>query len=181
MKLIIEAQKGFWTFHIGFFFIENSKEAQGYTNRCKDGQYVTFLDYDREFLKDVVANKDFLEKKFGIFFDFLIQTKKGFHLISLDKISYNILREILQDSHCDPLFARVPFETALRSSTLRISKKDGNIPKLLMQFKRKEDSGFELSEAHFLFLRKAFKISRPLGQFDDFKALEVVNYWTKGR
>lgn len=181
MKLRLETKKGLHVFHIGYNFIEQSHELEGYTNQCADGQYITLLDYDNGwYLKKVIENKVFLEEKYGIHFDLLFQTNKGFHLVSLDKVSFNILREILQDSLCDPHFCQVPFDTYLHSSTLRIGKKDGKYPKFCQQFMRKHDTGFELSNAHLEFLQMAYpEIKKPEGEFDNLEKVEVVTYWSK--
>lgn len=179
MKLQIETKTKLHTFHIGYFAIENSKELFGYTNKCSDSTYITLLDYDGWDAKTVLSNKKFLQEKYGIFFDFMFKTNKGFHLVSLDKVPFNYLREILQDSLCDPAFAVVPFETMLKSSTLRLSEKDGKIPELVMQFKRNSDN-FDLSNAHFQMLKLAYPINKiDCGTFDESTKVEVVKYWSK--
>lgn len=183
MKFRIETKKGLHVFHIGHSFIEQSQQLEGYTNQCSDGRFITLLDFDDGwFLNKVIENKNFLENKHGIFFDVLLQTNKGFHLISFDKINFNMLREILQDSLCDPHFCVVPFDTYLHSSTLRIGKKNGKYPIFVQQFNRITESGFDLSNAHFQFLKKAYpQLKEPKGWIDDSDEIEVVTYWSKGK
>lgn len=179
MKIQFETKKRLHTLHFGFFSIENSKELLGYTNKCQDMQYITLLDYDDWDFKSLIQNKIFLQDKYGIFFDFVFKTNKGFHLVSLDKVPFNYLREILYDSLCDPAFAVVPFETMLKSNTLRISEKNNSKPELVMQFKRYFSDDFVLSNAHFEFISKAYPVERPKGNFDDSEKIEVVKYWSK--
>ena len=183
MKFIIETKKKkhiLYLFHHSSY--EDSKELRGFTNKCPDSMYITALDYDGGWTKEEVdANRQFLEDKWQIRFRYMFETNKGFHLISLDKIPFNYLREILQDSLCDPAFAKVPFITSLHSSTLRLSEKGGKIPKLIKQYPF-GFSEYEQSNGHYELLKAAYpEILKSKGEFDDsiLEQIQVVTYWSK--
>jgi len=186
MKFIIETKKKkhiFVLFHHSSY--EDSKELKGFTNKCPDSQYVIFLDYDGGWTKEEVeANKIFLEKKYLINFHYLFKTNKGFHLISLDKVAFNRLRDILEDSLADPSFVKVPFMTSLHSSTLRLSEKAGNIPELIKQYLDEVYFRCYMSGGHYELLKVAYpEIQKPKGDFDDttLEDVQVVTYWSKPR
>ena len=144
--------------------------------------YITLLDYDGGWSQEEVeANKMYLEEKHDILFRYLFRTNKGYHLISLDKIPFNKLREVLYDSLADPSFCKVPFLTSLHSSTLRISEKSGNIPQLIKQWPFIANRRI-MSHGHYELLKVAYPgMIKPIGQWDDtiLEDVQVVTYWSR--
>lgn len=181
MKWILETKRKKHILTLSLKSFEDSKELWGFTNKCVDSQYITLLDYDHWSKEDVEANLLFLEKKYNIVFHYLFSTGKGYHAISLNKVPFLELRYIMEDSFADPSFVKVPFITTLRSSTLRLSEKDGKLPQLIKQWPFKR-CGYEMSQAHFLMLKKAYPgLLKPKGDFDGTGIKDVIftHYWSK--
>lgn len=184
MKWIMESKKKKHILTISYSEYEDSKEIKGFTNKCKDLNYIICLDYDFCSKEEVIEHKLYLERKYpGIVFHGLWETNKGFHLISLCKVSYNLLRDVLYDSHADPAFVQVPFITTLKSSTIRLSEKGGTFPKLVKMWPFQGGSNYPLSFAHYDMLRKAYPtFIKPIGKYDDtmsYEDVQYVEYYTK--
>jgi hypothetical protein len=96
----------------------------GITNRCSDGKYVIFLDYDGEpidFIRDQIEN---LQHEFMLGEAFIFKTKHGHHVIFLDKVTLAELVEIFKNTTIDPLYRDVPMRRVRREWVLRQSNKN---------------------------------------------------------
>ena len=107
----------------------------GITNKCKDGSYVLFIDFDNITEETFYKNLSALQERFkGKLTNFLVLKSSksrlingvsvgSFHAISFRKISFQECAEILSFSCCDPMFYKALFSTTWRANTLRISPK----------------------------------------------------------
>lgn len=107
----------------------------GITNKCDDGQYILFADYDNIFFGTLLKELDkvFIRfKKYLTAFAILesspsVVTKGGtlgsYHVVSFVKLPYQKMREILSYMTVDDAFYRLPANTPYRSNTLRVSPK----------------------------------------------------------
>jgi len=109
--------------------------AYGLTNKCADGEYILFADYDKVYLHVLLKELDNIFKKhkkyltnFAIFESTKsISTKNGtlgsYHVVSFAKLPYQKMREILSYLSIDDDFYKLPQNTPYRANTLRISPK----------------------------------------------------------
>ena len=109
--------------------------AYGLTNKCADGEYILFADYDKVYLHVLLKELDNIFKKhkdnltqFAILESSKsILTKNGtlgsFHVVSFAKLPYQRMREILSFMSVDDNFYKLPQNTPYRANTLRISPK----------------------------------------------------------
>jgi len=109
--------------------------AYGVTNKCEDGEYILFADYDKIYLHTLLKELENVFKKhkkyltqFAIFESSKsILTKNGtlgsYHVISFAKLPYQKMREILSYMSVDDAFYKLPANTPYRANTLRISPK----------------------------------------------------------
>lgn len=107
----------------------------GITNKCEDGQYVLFADYDKIYFGTLLKELDKIFSKFkNKLTPFAILesspsviTKNGalgsYHVVSFTKMPYQKMREILSYMTVDDDFYKLPANTPYRANTLRISPK----------------------------------------------------------
>lgn len=107
----------------------------GITNRCEDGQYILFADYDKVYFATLLKELDSIFKRFSKHltqFAILesspsILTQNGtlgsYHVISFGKMPYQKMREVLSYMTVDDAFFKLPANTPYRTNTLRISPK----------------------------------------------------------
>ncbi len=107
----------------------------GITNKCSDGEYVLFADYDKVYFHVLLEElTNIFEKHKDKLTPFLIlessesiSTKNGtlgsYHVISFGKLPYHEMREILSGMSVDDAFYNLPKNTPYRANTLRISPK----------------------------------------------------------
>jgi len=107
----------------------------GITNRCGDGEYILFADYDKIYFSTLLKELDNVFKRskkyltqFAIFESTeSILTKNGtlgsYHVVSFAKLPYQQMREILSYMTVDDDFFNLPKTVPYRANTLRISPK----------------------------------------------------------
>lgn len=101
-------------------------ESVGLSNKV-DHRYCVFLDYDINEETTVHADLYGLQKQFDLGNCYLFRTKKGFHAIFLDLVTYDELKKILDASSCDDHYKYVSRNNNNRQWILRINpKKNGN-------------------------------------------------------
>lgn len=145
------------------FFASSSgrqeKYVAGITNKCLDGRYVIFLDYDEvpyEWVAEELAYLQFAHK-LGTFHVF--KTLNGFHAICTDKVGLYTLVRIMRDTSTDAAYLNVPLRRARRVWTLRTSEKGGNVPEWVASLKM--GSQTVKSTAHNELLRKLYNLEIP--------------------
>jgi len=107
----------------------------GITNKCKDGSYVLFIDFDEINIETLHKNLASLQERFaGKLTNFLVLSSSpiryindvavgSFHAISFRKLSFHECLEILSFACCDEMFYKALTCTTWRANTLRISPK----------------------------------------------------------
>ena len=110
-------------------------ESYGITNKCADGEYILFADYDKIYLSTLLKELDNVFKKYKKYltqFAILESTESilteggtmgSYHVISFAKLPYQKMREILSYLSVDDAFYKLPANTPYRANTLRISPK----------------------------------------------------------
>ncbi len=117
--------------NIGFSIMkERKEEVFGYTNRCDDGKFIVFLDYDDMPYEWVIKEIKSIQKDFnlGDFYMFK-SSESSFHAVCFTKVQLGTLRTILMNSSCDENYHRVPYSIGKRLLTLRLTEKEGKKPK----------------------------------------------------
>lgn len=163
----------FQSFGWQFAFVSRNLRTvpiEGYTNRCKDGSYVIFLDYDDiESFSMIEEEILFLQEEFGLSDFFIFKSNKGFHAICFDKVNLSKLVDIMSASSIDPLYLKVPLKNGGRIWCLRYSKKKGFNPR----FYKSLDSHSSLStrrirsRAHIALINFLFVLNIPFCKCDD--------------
>ena len=106
---------------IGFaIYRKRDTWTRGVLNRTEDGLYVPFFDYD-------MMRQEYVEgelKRFQETFDLgdillLKSSDKGFHAISLAKVTAREYMEILRSSSVDTAFKNLPLFSSYRNWVLR--------------------------------------------------------------
>lgn len=96
----------------------------GMGNRCNDGQYVLFLDYDQTPYEWVIEELLLVQNTFGLSTGFLFKTKNGYHVLFLDKMSLGRVAQIMDYTTCDKQYRAVPMYYARKIWVLRTSEKE---------------------------------------------------------
>lgn len=107
----------------------------GITNKCEDGEYILFADYDKVYLNTLFKELNNVFRRYSKYLTQFavfessqsILTKNGtlgsYHVISFAKLPYQKMREILSYMTVDDAFYKLPANTPYRANTLRISPK----------------------------------------------------------
>lgn len=120
--------------------LEGKKDVYGYTNRCDDGKFIVFLDYDEIPLEWIKVELSYLQKDFNLGDFYLFEGTVGnFHAISFTKVNRNELYEILSNSSMDENYWKVPYTIGKRLLTLRFSDKKGKKPYFIGKISRVSD------------------------------------------
>jgi len=179
-------------------------ECFGITNRCSDGKYILFLDYDKTY-KDILINDlNVLQKVFpNTLSNFYIatteqetkdknkKTKGSYHVVNFAKMFKYQITEAIKYCNVDPFFANIPEKTAHKCHVLRTSEKfwkiDGKIlkekPTFLEKYPEKTiNPRIELSNPHYRFFQRHWIIQEPFlkqpMKFDNLKNIEIHKYST---
>lgn len=115
----------------GFRFVHRKFEGKqmiGYTNRCIDGKYIVFLDYDDMEWDWVADELKRLQDDFELS-DFWIFKSSGisYHAVCFDKVTLKEYILILKNSSCDINYQGVPLKYGQKIWTLRLTAKEENI------------------------------------------------------
>lgn len=178
----------------------------GVTNRCDDGQFIFFADYDKIYKSLMLQNLDLLLKKFPNKFDnfYIVQTgaeettKNGdivgsYHVINFVKNSKSFIKKCVDDlTDCDECFKEIPKKTAHKTHVLRFSKKyyevDGSIikeePKFLHIYPKDKFhiTGKECSKPHYLLFQNMWGNPTQISHcFDDLHGSEYHSYLTPNK
>lgn len=97
----------------------------GITNRCKDGLYVLFLDYDKSPESWIREEITLLQGKFSWLGEaHLFKTKHGHHVVFLEKSHLHNMYDAMRYTSCDTAHREIPMRWTRRAWVLRQSNKD---------------------------------------------------------
>lgn len=178
----------------------------GVTNRCEDGKFILFLDYDKIYKRLLFKNLDNLLKKFPKLFDnFYIactdeeelldngEIKGSYHVVNFVKHFKADVEKFMQYCDVDPHFIKIPQKTAHKCHVLRYSEKIWTVDEKIVKQRPKflqiypENlifSGLECSLAHYLFFSrewlnfKNYINAKCYHKFDKFTKIELHKYAT---
>ena len=153
----------------------------GITNRCKDGTYVTFLDYDDVPLEWIEEELKVLIDLFNLGDFHIFKTGNGYHAICTSKNSLRNLIEIMRDSSTDDAFKWVPLRRARKVWTLRTTEKDDNKPEFVTTISCGEKYQCEQSKPHNDLLRKLYNIIIPTAYEDEEEEFWSAHYHIASR
>ena len=129
----------------------------GITNRCKDGTFVLFLDYDGTPLQWIMEECGYLQLEYGIGDCHIFKTKNGYHVVNTEKREFGEMLEMMRATSCDPNFINVPLRYGKKAWTLRISDKK-NTPKIAYVMTMQGHNNVEQSRPHNWLLRELYKV-----------------------
>lgn len=175
---------GDWNAAISIRVEKNKENSQlGIGNRCADGTYVLFIDYDHNIVEYIEEEILLLQKYRYIGDAFLFKTNKGYHVISLRKMSITEIVNALDMTTCDKNYQYIPMKYARRIWVLRTTNKATKEDIIFARFYPGELSEFEQkSNAHREYLRQRFKIpTKHLDHdgknYDKNTALTMAHYY----
>lgn len=183
-------------------------KCYGVSNRCEDGQFILFLDFDSIYKDIMYKNLDLLLKKYPNLLDvfYIARTSEekhlkngkiigSYHAINFIKHTKNQINEFLNQSDVDPEYIKSFNTTAHKSNVLRLTNKyyalDGRIikeapvfmqtyPKIpLPKNKRIIISNKQCSIAHYKIFSHEWGINPLLPHnFDKSHIIELHEYLT---
>lgn len=156
----------------------NQEFSCGYTNRCKDGKYIIFLDYDNVELEWIENELKRLQIDFrlGDFYIFR-SSEESYHAVCFDKISYSCYINILRNATVCQDYINVPMRWGRKIWTLRLTDKDDVPIKFIKMLVG--DNYYEMSSAHVKLLSKLFidiKFDLDNKRLDNEKELVLSRY-----
>ena len=160
-----------------------SEKTLGITSYCKDGKHVLFFDFDNSKLNEILYQLKKLQEYYLLsdIYVFENDTEDSFHAICLDKFDLYTAVEIIKQTTADKAFKYAPLRYALKKWVLRCEKK-GNRQKPKYLFKlNANNSEYEKSNAHRLFLGMNYGIKIGKKGFDDEKEIDCFEYYTASK
>ena len=148
---------------------------KGITNRCADGRFVLFLDYDDPPIEWITDELKLIQEQFCMGDIYLFKTSKGYHAINTEKRSFWEIVKIMHLTSCDPNYIMVPLKYALKAWTLRVSDKKGK-PKTKYLKTLKSKGILQQSKPHNFVLRNVYKVSIPTNMEDKEKHFYNSDY-----
>lgn len=145
--------------HFLYKTIKERKEFHyGIGNRCEDGKYVLFLDYDDtpdEWIREEIK---LLQDNTQLGTAYIFQTKNGCHVLFLEKFYLAEILKLMNMTSIDPRYKNVPLQYGKKLWVLRSSnKKNETIKYLGYKYKL---SPLERSRAHATYLTRILGIPR---------------------
>lgn len=145
---------------------ERTTLMYGVGNRCHNGEYVLFLDYDGlplSWIRDEIS----LLQSYGVVgHAYIFQTKHGYHVIFLEKMTFDVLTSHLRMTTCDKNYQVVPMEYSRKIWVLRQSpKKNENVTYVGVQQSLVSVQRMK-SRAHGIYLRDFMHVPKA-DFFDD--------------
>lgn len=156
---------------------KRTETVKGITNRCDDGHYILFLDYDNipyEWLKEELKA---LQVEFSIKELFILKSSSdSYHIISFEKFTREEYEQILHRSSCDKGYKTIPFIWGKKLNTLRITEKNGKKPEF---FDYINYGGLimnrEISKAHSKMFKLLYDLN-PIGNKDNSENIIFAEY-----
>jgi len=152
-------------------------EVVGYSNRCQDGKYIIFLDYDSEKLDRswIIEELRAIMRDFYLSEFYILQTEHGYHAVCFDKLSLQGLIEILNYSSCDYNFKSVPLKYGRLVWNLRFTAKHRK-PFIVQVIKNPVLIIREKSKAHIDIFEQRFKRKVNRQNQDNISTLCLCKY-----
>lgn len=167
----------------------------GISNITPDRYYVPFVDYDNINYNSVLAEANKLISMFNLTGLAIIKTKEttapnmqlygNYHLVGIDKLTYQQHIKLLEQTNCDPSFIIIPKIYRGRYWVLRIYPKismsewnetDGK--PVLADWIYGHKSKYQHSTAHYSFLNMFYKTPNIILNGDSNTQLKLVRYIT---
>jgi hypothetical protein len=97
----------------------------GMGNRCKDGLYILFLDYDDTPLEWITEEIKLLQKRYSMLIStaYIFKTRKGYHVLFLEKNDLEDVLEMMRITSADKQHREIPLYYGRRIWVLRNSPK----------------------------------------------------------
>lgn len=114
--------------HFQFYTKVERKKEQfvfGYGNRCADGRYVLFLDYDKSPLQYIQEEIRLLQSVSPLGTAYVFRTRHGYHVVFLEKMTLGTIVNLLQMTTCDYNYKEIPLKYGRKVWVLRSSRKKG--------------------------------------------------------
>jgi len=147
----------------------------GITNRCKDGQFVLFLDYDLTPIEWIMDELHHLQDECGVGDVYVFKTAKGFHCVNTEKRSFSDVLRLMQLTSCDPNYIAVPLRYGKKAWTLRVSDKRGK-RKITYEGTSKGVNKLVMSRPHNWLLRELYGVKIGKGVEDGEKHFYKSKY-----
>lgn len=146
-----------------FEFISRKKRGKetilGYTNRCTDGKYIIFLDYDNMPLQWIEYELEALQTLFNIGDFYIFQSsKESYHAVCFDKIGVHEYISLLRNSSVDENYFIVPLKHGRKIWVLRFVDKEKQPIRFVKKLEAFRPSYRESSLPHADFIRDRFDI-----------------------
>lgn len=151
----------------------------GVGNRCRDGTYLVFLDYDSTPYEWIREELLLMQRIFGLGTAFIFKTKHGWHVIFLEKLPLGLVIDVLKMSTVDMRYREVPMMYGRKIWILRQSKKRNE--KSRYWAKIPQETLFVRSRAHARYLVSMCGVPRGSigrGTFDEEDNLTLGYYRT---
>ena len=178
MKIGFDIGRWHWRFIIARH--DGEERMHGMTNRCSDGRYVLFLDYDGHTKAEVIEEILYLQERFGLGDCHLLRSStQGFHVICTQKFSLREFMQIMEHSSTDDAYKRIGFLSKRKHWTLRTSEKNGEQPAALLTLNGVR--GREESKAHNEILRKLYNLIISGEYEDDSEHITTAHYSIKAK
>lgn len=141
---------------------ERSAFHYGMTNRCRDGRYILFLDYDK-------TPEGWVREEIRLFHElfpwlgtvYLFRTKHGIHAFALEKVTLGRILAVMDASSADKRHRDVSLYYTLRAWVLRQSEKRDETIKFLGTITRARPPREECSNAHRLYVWRTYRVLIP--------------------
>lgn len=151
----------------------------GMGNRCNDGRYVLFLDYDDVPVQWVIDEINLLHEVAcgSVGNAYLFRTKHGLHVVFLEKHSLGDVVELLNMTSCDKQYKAIPMRYARRIWVLRQSPKKNETMEYLGVITK--DCNLDRSMAHREWLQSYYRIPDkdfPVTGWDDEEKI-IIGYY----
>lgn len=176
-------------------------ECIGVTNRCQDGLYIFFADYDRIYKDLMYKNLNTILEKFPNNFEnfYIAKTeeeeilkggkiKGSYHVVNFAKNPKDIIKEALSYCNVDPFFLKIPEKTAHKCHVLRFTEKCWKIngkkfkqkPEFLEMYpKATIKPPIKSSNAHYELFKNEWGIKDArFHDFDELVRIELHEYST---
>lgn len=103
---------------------ERTTLMYGFGNRCKDGRYVLFLDYDDTPLEWIKEEIRLLQEATLLLGNaYLFKTKNGYHVVFLEKLFLGQIKDFMDMTSCDKSHREIPMLYGRKVWVLRQSPK----------------------------------------------------------
>ncbi len=158
---------------------EKSVLMYGFGNRCKDGKYVLFLDYDNTPYNWISEEIGLLQEMFSLGTAYVFQTKNGYHVVFLEKYTLKQIISFLDVTSCDKNYKTVPLYYGRKIWVLRTSPKVDEELRFIKAHHPLLPNIEEKSLAHSMYLAKFYDVpleDLPIQHLDGQENLTLAHY-----